>query len=225
MGYRGSAAVGTLLALIVLATSALAQSGGGFDLSRFVAAGGGGTSVGGPYSMSGTAGQAAAGPAIGGSYSWVGGFWAQDAPTPTPTRTATPIPTSSSTATPAATGTATRTPTITPTPYPRPNVGVQVQPTGTTGRLQVTVTARDAGCNPNNQLSSLHFTSTANGTVDVDNVTGRTGDFTVQVSPPAPTMTFFVNRAVSGQATTVTLVVTDGCGGWSTFVGGGPNAF
>jgi hypothetical protein len=28
-----------------------------------------------------------------------------------------------------------------------------------------------------------------------------------------------------GQASTVELVVTDGCGDWPTFVGGGPNAF
>jgi hypothetical protein len=47
----------------------------------------------------------------------------------------------------------------------------------------------------------------------------------VQVSPPAPTMSFVVNRVTSGQAATVTLVITDGCGAWPTFVGGGPSAF
>jgi hypothetical protein len=38
-------------------------------------------------------------------------------------------------------------------------------------------------------------------------------------------VTFFVRRIAPGQGTTVELVVTDQCGEWRTFVGGGPNAF
>jgi hypothetical protein len=38
-------------------------------------------------------------------------------------------------------------------------------------------------------------------------------------------MTFFVNRGPANQATTVHLTITDGCGAWPTFVGGGPDAF
>jgi hypothetical protein len=34
-----------------------------------------------------------------------------------------------------------------------------------------------------------------------------------------------VRRPASGQAATVELTVTDGCGTWPTFVGGGPTAF
>jgi hypothetical protein len=34
-----------------------------------------------------------------------------------------------------------------------------------------------------------------------------------------------LNRLTAGQAATVELVVTDGCGDWLTFVGGGPGAF
>ena len=37
--------------------------------------------------------------------------------------------------------------------------------------------------------------------------------------------TLTVRRVTDGQASTVELVVTDGCGDWPTFVGGGPNAF
>ena len=55
-----------------------AQSGGGYDLTWNVIAGGGATfSTGGGYSLGGTIGQAAANstPATGGSYSLVSGFW------------------------------------------------------------------------------------------------------------------------------------------------------
>jgi hypothetical protein len=89
----------------------------------------------------------------------------------------------------------------------------------------VTVTARDAACTPNNLLSSLQFTSTTNATVDAGGVLAGTGSFSVPVSPAAPATTFFVNRTTAGQAATVMVTVTDGCGAWQTFVGGGPGAF
>jgi hypothetical protein len=46
------------------------------------------------------------------------------------------------------------------------------------------------------------------------------------VTPPAnsSTVIFSVRRAAAGQATTVRFTVTDQCGSWPTFVGGGPNA-
>jgi hypothetical protein len=34
-----------------------------------------------------------------------------------------------------------------------------------------------------------------------------------------------VNRVTPGVASTVRFVVTDGCGTWNSFAGGGPNAF
>jgi hypothetical protein len=91
--------------------------------------------------------------------------------------------------------------------------------------LRVTVTARDAGCNPNNQLSALHFTRTDNATVDVETLHGASGDFTVPLAAGTAQASFTVNRIAAGQAATVQLVVTDGCGAWPTFVGGGPSAF
>jgi hypothetical protein len=56
---------------------ASAQSGGGYDLTWNVIAGGGGTSTGGAYSLSGTIGQSDASPVplSGGSYTLNGGFW------------------------------------------------------------------------------------------------------------------------------------------------------
>jgi hypothetical protein len=41
---------------------------------------------------------------------------------------------------------------------------------------------------------------------------------------PAST-TLTVRRVTAGQAATVELTVTDGCGSWPTFVGGGPGSF
>jgi hypothetical protein len=38
-------------------------------------------------------------------------------------------------------------------------------------------------------------------------------------------VTFLVGRATAGQAATVSFTVTDGCGDFPTFVGGGPSAF
>jgi len=78
---------------------------------------------------------------------------------------------------------------------------------------------------PNNQLSAIHFTSTANATVDVGSTVGGTGDFTVPVAPGTGQLTFVVNRVAPGQATTVSLIVTDRCGTWPTLVGAGAEAF
>ena len=66
-----------VLALVcLLAGGALAQSGGGYDLTWSTVDGGGATfSSGGDYSLGGTAGQPDAGPLEGGEYSLLGGFW------------------------------------------------------------------------------------------------------------------------------------------------------
>lgn len=66
-----------LLAIqLLLASVALAQSGGGFDLSWFTVAGSGGSSQGGVYAVSDTLGQPEAGSSSGGLYSVQDGFWA-----------------------------------------------------------------------------------------------------------------------------------------------------
>jgi hypothetical protein len=44
------------------------------------------------------------------------------------------------------------------------------------------------------------------------------------VSRP-PSVGLTVRRIDNTQPVTVELVVTDGCGEWPTFIGGGPNAF
>jgi len=65
-----------LTALLLLASVALAQSGGGYDLSWSTVDGGGATwSEGGGYSLGGTIGQPDAGVLSGGGYTLAGGFW------------------------------------------------------------------------------------------------------------------------------------------------------
>ncbi len=69
--------VGTLLALLLLSGVALAQSGGGYDLTWNTVDGGGYTfSTGGSYALGGTIGQPDAGAMSGGVYALSGGFWA-----------------------------------------------------------------------------------------------------------------------------------------------------
>jgi hypothetical protein len=64
------------LALLLVASAALAQTGNGYDLSWSTVDGGGGESSGGSYTLMGTAGQPDAGPLLsGGGYTLTGGFW------------------------------------------------------------------------------------------------------------------------------------------------------
>lgn len=75
-----------LMAVVVLfaASSVLAQSGGGFDLSWFTVDSGGGESSGGGFTVNGTIGQPDAGQVSGGDFTVSGGFWdASTSPTPT----------------------------------------------------------------------------------------------------------------------------------------------
>lgn len=69
--------IAILVSLLVLAIPlvALAQSGGGYDLSWSSIDGGGGTSSGGSYTLSGTIGQPDANVLAGGNYILGGAFW------------------------------------------------------------------------------------------------------------------------------------------------------
>ena len=64
------------LALLFVASIALAQSGGSYDLTWNTVDGGGAMfSTGGSYALGGTIGQTDAGALSGGSYALMGGFW------------------------------------------------------------------------------------------------------------------------------------------------------
>ena len=65
-----------LVAAILGASAALAQTGGGYDLTWSTIDGGGGSSAGSGYQLTGTLGQPDAGAMLsGGAYSLSGGFW------------------------------------------------------------------------------------------------------------------------------------------------------
>ncbi len=73
-----------------LVTVAPAQSGGSFNLSQTVIAGGGGRSISGSTVIEGTIGQNAATQSSGGSFSLAGGFWPGADGSQCPTITVTP---------------------------------------------------------------------------------------------------------------------------------------
>jgi hypothetical protein len=104
---------------------------------------------------------------------------------------------------------------------PRSKVVIKTQPAG--GVLHVTINAPD----PNNRIQAVRFEQMANATVDVQDQPRRVEPFTVTypngLGPVS--LNFEVRRVTTGQAATVQIVVTDVCGDWPTFVGGGPNAF
>ena len=62
-------------ALVAVAGTALAQTGGGYDLTWSTVDGGGAVVTGGGYTLSGTAGQPDAGLHVGGGFTLAGGFW------------------------------------------------------------------------------------------------------------------------------------------------------
>ena len=64
-----------LMAGLLVVSVALAQSGGGYDLTWWTADGGGGAASGGGYALNGTIGQPDAGALSGGGYTLAGGFW------------------------------------------------------------------------------------------------------------------------------------------------------
>jgi hypothetical protein len=167
--------------------------------------------------------------------------------TPTATATGTVMPTTTSSPTstavvsPTSTGTSTvpATPTVTPTPprpsstptatpvpvrcAPRPNVGVATASNGD-GRLRVTITATTNAGTPTNALSQIEVGATTNARVYLE-LFAQAAPFTQTLAPGTTQVTLYVGRLTAGQAATVSLVVTDGCGAWPTFVGGGPDAF
>ncbi len=127
---------------------------------------------------------------------------ASPSPSPSPTPSPTPLPAVSCT--------------------PRPAVRV-ITAKGASGTMQVTVTAGTASSGPNT-LQQIRFGAGTNATIQAG-TQAESGNFTV--TPPAGSVsfTFTISRNVTGNATTVPLIVVDRCGEWDTLVGGGPAAF
>ena len=68
--------IGLTLLLLLLPTAALAQQGGGYEITGWTVDGGGGSSASDTYTLEGAVGQPDTGRAmIGGPYRMVGGLW------------------------------------------------------------------------------------------------------------------------------------------------------
>jgi hypothetical protein len=147
--------------------------------------------------------------------------------TPTETAIATPV---GATATPTATSGpgAEGTPTL-PDPPPgacqqRPNPVVSTAPIAP-GQLQVTVAAQTSPAILANAVRQIAFDAPVNAVIDGFGRTGEATAFAADLNERSPSVTFVVRRVTAGQPTTVSFTVTDICGPWPTFVGGGPDAF
>jgi hypothetical protein len=108
----------------------------------------------------------------------------------------------------------------------RPPVTIQSQPIGN-GRLQVTVQAGRPTGAPNNIVRKVQIQRADNARVEILGQTFGAEGGTVSATSPDQRLTFTVAKPRTGApvAVTVPFVVTDDCGEWKTFVGGGPNAF
>jgi hypothetical protein len=107
---------------------------------------------------------------------------------------------------------------------PRPPVRVSVAKIGN-GQLRATVTI-GVNADTQNELVSIAWTRFDTATVVLDGVgpvqVGQTSTFPVPLTQSA---SFVITRTPGAQSGTVRLVITDGCGAWPTFVGGGPRAW
>jgi hypothetical protein len=116
--------------------------------------------------------------------------------------------------------------TITPAPAlcnPRPNVAVATTRAGS-GRLRATLTAQTLPATPANSLQRIAITKIDNATVSLDG-SPVTAGASVPFQAGTTQATLLVQRQSPAVGATVSFTVTDVCGEWKSFVGGGPSAF
>lgn len=104
---------------------------------------------------------------------------------------------------------------------PRPRV--RTEPTAGGGKLQVRIEATPMNTQVNNPLQRLTFGAFQNAKVTMNGQAVSSGQ-TLTVPAGVVFVDFTVERVTAGQASTVHLTVVDGCGSWTTFVGGGTGA-
>jgi parallel beta-helix repeat protein len=112
-----------------------------------------------------------------------------------------------------------------PSCSPRPAVTVTSQ-RGALGTLNVTVTATRPAAAPNNVVKQIQFGPALNATVEINGQSRPGGNFTATIPAGTQSVQFVVRRTpTNAPATTVPFTVTDQCGDWNSFVGGGASAF
>jgi hypothetical protein len=129
-------------------------------------------------------------------------------------------------------GTPTPAPTVTPTPgvpppvsacSPRPDVVVANKPLGG-GRLQVTVSVSSNQGFAANALKAIRFGTPIRAEIERLGQPPTSAPLTWTLGSGALQATFTVHRTSAGPVQ-VPFTVTDNCGEWPTFVGGGASAF
>jgi hypothetical protein len=105
----------------------------------------------------------------------------------------------------------------------RPKTTVQTQAIGD-GKLQVTVQVGRPGAVPSYIIRGIRVVQATNAQVEVFRQTIGSGGGGVGPTSATQSTTFTVTR-LAGGSITAPLIITDDCGDWSTFVGGGPSAF
>lgn len=104
----------------------------------------------------------------------------------------------------------------------RPRIAVNTIRTSS-GTLQVTLTATDSATVTDNVLQSLAFNRILNAAVTSGSQANQVNPFTVSFAPGTTTAQFTARRTQSGLPMQVDFGVTDRCGLWQSFVGGGAN--
>jgi hypothetical protein len=96
------------------------------------------------------------------------------------------------------------------------------------GQLQATLIAQTNALRPTNSLSSVRITAIGNAAVTLNGSPVAAGQ-TITLPAGSTQATLLLDRRGPpqnpGLASTVAFVVTDACGEWKSFVGGGPSAF
>jgi hypothetical protein len=113
--------------------------------------------------------------------------------------------------------------TAAPCTLQRPNVRVTTAKV-VAGRLQVTLAAQTSPSIPTNSLTNIRFTTMTNADVRLNNNAVTAGP-TFPLAAGAQEATLVLARQTPGLPSTVSFVVSDACGEWKSFVGGGPSAF
>jgi len=92
------------------------------------------------------------------------------------------------------------------------------------GQLRATVSV---GTNPGtqNEVHAITWTCFDTATVVVDGLGPVQQGQVTPFGPLTQAVSFVITRTPGAPSGTVRLTVTDACGAWPTFVGGGPNAW
>jgi hypothetical protein len=106
---------------------------------------------------------------------------------------------------------------------PRPNVAVSTTRAGS-GQLRATIAAQTSPATPTNTLQSITITRIDGAAVQINGSPIAAGA-TVTFPNGTSQVALLVERQAPGVASNVAFSVTDACGEWKSFVGGGPGAF